>query len=175
MVGQVLIVDDEPGIVEALQRMLRHTDLEVFGASNGEDALAILRQQSINMMVTDHHMPGMDGVTLCQLVQQQYPNTYRLLLSGQIDYQKLQNAWEQGLIHRFVARPWDNLLLTKDILDGVQQQALLTKSSQIQHLIQHNLLLTDRNWIIRLASRQICELLQTSEQELLVRICFLLN
>src|SRR5690606_453529 len=96
------------------------------------------------------------------------PATYRLLLSGQVDYAALRQAWQDGDVHRFVAKPWDNLLLSLDIREGLRQHELLRHSNELllQLCQQSPLLLTDENWIVRYVNEPLCQLLGRNEREL---------
>jgi len=122
----VLLVDDENGIIQALRRMLRAEPYQLFEASDGEEALEIIKREDNNLMLTDYKMPRRDGISLCEEVRRLSPATYRLLLSGQVDYTALQQAWKDGVVHRFVAKPWDNYTLTMHIHEGLRQHATFT-------------------------------------------------
>lgn len=164
----LLLVDDERGITDALQRMLRGEPWRILHASNASEALTLFDQHDIQLLITDYKMPGTDGLTLCRQVRERSPATYRLLLSGQVDYAALRQAWQNGDVHRFVAKPWDNLLLTLDIREGLRQQQLLQHSTHLQHQLsqQEPLLLTDENWVVRHANEPLCRLLNCRPDEL---------
>jgi len=169
MQRNVLLVDDEAGIIQAIRRMLRAEPFHIHEASSGDEALAILQRYDIELLITDYKMPGMDGLTLCRKAREISPATYRLLLSGQVDYSALRSAWQQGDVHRFVAKPWDNLLLGIDIKEGLKQHDLLKNLQQVSQAVQTEqaMLLTDNNWIVRMASPLLCEALQCEESDLL--------
>lgn len=177
MQWNLLLVDDEVGILQAIRRMLRPEQYTLFEASNTAEALEILHEQDIHLLITDFKMPGGDGLSLCRQVRQTSPATYRILLSGQVDYPELQQAWRDGDVHRFVAKPWDNLLLTSDIKEGLKQHQLLRKAQLLRHTVQDEqpLLLTDVNWIVRLVNRPMCEALGLNEQELIGKNLFAPN
>ena len=165
----VLLVDDENGIIQALRRMLRPEPYQLFEAHDGEEALEIIQREKIHLMVTDYKMPGRDGISLCEEVRRLSPATYRLLLSGQVDYKALQQAWKDGVVHRFVAKPWDNHTLTMHIHEGLKQHALLQRLEHMQEAIvaDQAMLLTDDNWIVRLANPALCRALDCRESDLL--------
>ncbi len=169
MQRNILLVDDEAGIIHAIRRMLRSEPYLIHEAASGDEALAILERHDIQLMITDYKMPGMDGLTLCRKTRELSPTTYRLLLSGQVDYSALRRAWQHGDVHRFVAKPWDNLLLTMDIKEGLKQHTLLSRMHQLSQQLQTQqpTLLTDRNWIVRLANAPMCRALQCREEDLL--------
>lgn len=164
MSRNILLVDDESGITDAIRRMLRAEPWQIHQASSGEQALQLLMQHDIQLLITDYKMPGMDGLTLCRKARELSPDTYRLLLSGQVDYAALRHAWQEGDVHRFVAKPWDNLLLGLDIREGLRQHDLLRQShDMLQQLSQQvPLLLTDENWVVRYANEPFCRMLGRS-------------
>lgn len=165
----ILLVDDEPSILQALKRMLRPFEWNILQANDGEEALDILKQEHVHVLVTDFKMPRRDGISLCQEARKVSPYTYRLLISGQVDYGALREAWHAGDVHRFVAKPWDNILLTMDIEEGVRQQALLQHAHNFQQSIATGqaVMLTDDNWVIRLANHPLCSALGVQEEDLL--------
>ncbi|WP_430461904.1 EAL domain-containing response regulator [Thalassolituus sp. LLYu03] len=169
MQRNILLVDDEAGIIHAIRRMLRAEPYQIFEASNGHEALTILERHDIHLMISDFKMPGMDGLTLCHKTRQISPTTYRLLLSGQVDYSGLRRAWQDGDVHRFVAKPWDNLLLAMDIKEGIKQHELLARMNLLSQELQGHqpTLLTDSNWIVRLANAPMCSALECQEKDLL--------
>lgn len=168
MQRNILLVDDESGITDAIRRMLRAEPWQIWQASNGDQALQILEQQHIHLLITDYKMPGMDGLTLCRKTRERSPATYRLLLSGQVDYAALRRAWQDGDVHRFVAKPWDNLLLGLDIREGLRQHDLLLQSNHLLSQLseQQPLFLTDENWVLRYVNAPFCQLLGRSQDEL---------
>ena len=84
MSQNILLVDDEAGIIHAIRRMLRSESFNIFEANSGDEALAILERHDIHLMISDYKMPGMNGLTLCHKSRAISPTTYRLLLSGRL-------------------------------------------------------------------------------------------
>lgn len=169
MTWTILIVDDEPGILQSIKRMLRFEPYQLLEASNSDHAIALLQEHTVHMLITDFQMPGMNGLQLCQYVRSSSPTTFRLMLSGQVDFAVLRNAWSVGDIHRFIAKPWDNVLLQLEIKEGLKQHALLQQTHTLQHQFQQQqpLLMTDQNWVIKLVNQPLCDLLKRSEEDLL--------
>ncbi len=80
---RVLVVDDDPGVLDVVVAMLEELGCEVFSAHSGPDALDRLRQnQDISILITDINMPGMDGHELAELARQRRPELKVLQLSG---------------------------------------------------------------------------------------------
>lgn len=82
---RVLLVDDEPGVLNALARLFARIGAEVRTAPSAEAALALLDEFSPDVVVSDHRMAGMTGVELLRLVGARFPQARRVLLSGYVD------------------------------------------------------------------------------------------
>ncbi len=101
----VLFVDDEPQILQGLRRLLRpmRDRWQMSYATSGERAIELMEQQSVDVIVSDIRMPGMDGVELLDKIKQRWPNTVRIALSGHSERQELLRA--AGTVHRYLAKP----------------------------------------------------------------------
>ncbi len=112
----ILIVDDEIGNLNALERAFRR-EYNVFSATNGEDALSIVEQNNIALIVTDHYMPGMTGVEFLEKTRQNYPNIIRIMLTAYSDERTLTDAINRGHVYSFITKPWD----PSEVKDVVKQ------------------------------------------------------
>jgi len=83
-VGTILLVEDEDAVRMFGSRALRNKGYTVLEASNGEEALEVINatEETIDLIVTDVVMPGMDGHTLVQFVRQEMPDMKVILISG---------------------------------------------------------------------------------------------
>lgn len=169
MQWNILLVDDDSTITSSLRRLLHAEPWQIFLAADAEEALSILLQHEIHVLVTDFQMPIMDGVELCQQARDLSPNTYRIMLSGEVDYPALQEAWKQGDVHRFVAKPWDNQTLKLTLHEGIRRHLLLRQGHQLLHHLSHHsaLLMTDQNWVVRYASVPMQNLLAPHHLDLI--------
>ncbi|QOZ78531.1 response regulator [Bradyrhizobium sp. CCBAU 53351] len=83
MTHTVLVVDDDPAVLDVVVDMLEELGCEVISADSGADALDRLRQnQKISILITDINMPGMDGHELAELARRRKPELKILQLSG---------------------------------------------------------------------------------------------
>ena len=103
---RVLCVDDEIQILHSLERMLRLREFDVFTASGGHEGLKILSKEHIDVVISDHRMPEMNGSEFLKIVREKYPHTIRIMLTGYNDYESLLKAVREGEIFRFISKPW---------------------------------------------------------------------
>jgi len=108
---RILFVDDEPRILEGLQRMLRpqRQQWEMAFAPSGEAALKLLEERPFDVIVSDMRMPEMDGAALLTKVRDRFPGVVRMVLSG---YTSLESALRAvPVAHQFLLKPCDPNLL----------------------------------------------------------------
>ncbi|WP_026884592.1 response regulator [Clostridium akagii] len=108
MKKNILFVDDEKQILRAIKRLFMDYDYNIFLAESGNEALEILKNNSINIMVTDMRMPNMNGYSLLEAAKALYPNTLRLILSGYTDEKQIFDAIQNNLAKVYIFKPWDN-------------------------------------------------------------------
>jgi DNA-binding NarL/FixJ family response regulator len=115
---RVIFVDDEPRVLEGLKRMLRpkRNEWQMTFVGSAQAALEALRAEPCEVVVTDMRMPGMSGAELLEVVQREYPDTIRLILSGQAETESVMKAL--GVSHQFLSKPCD-----ADILQGTIARA----------------------------------------------------
>ena len=111
----VLFVDDEPNVLQGIRRMLRHKRhaWTMHFAGGGREALALMAQTPVDVLVTDMRMPEMDGAALLEAVQKDYPDTARFVLSGQCDEETALRAAVAS--HQYLSKPCDAEMLEEKI------------------------------------------------------------
>jgi len=166
----LLLVDDEPNIPKALKRLLRRDGYNILIANSGKEALQLLPENNIGVIISDHRMPVMTGIEFLSKVKQQYPEITRIVLSGFSDLNTVTEAINQGNIYKFIAKPWDDTQLRTTIQEAfehfelrienhrlteelkIANIGLLQKnaetSSLVEQIVNHNsdgILVTDAN------------------------------
>lgn len=122
---RVLFVDDEKRLVDVYADIFA-ADYEIHIATSGKEALQMLRQlKNVAMVVSDFHMPQMDGATLLQQVMQQAPYTTRILLTGTGGLDSAKEAVNRGQIFRFLSKPCPLDQLRGALEAGLAQYRLL--------------------------------------------------
>lgn len=114
---RILFVDDEPNILQGLQRMLRpmrHV-WEMAFAGSGAEALAMLAEQPFDIVITDMRMQRMNGAQLLTSVASLYPQTARVILSGQSEEEAILRS--VGPAHQYLSKP-----CSAEMLQGVVER-----------------------------------------------------
>jgi DNA-binding NtrC family response regulator len=104
---KIMIVDDEPANLRLLERLFRR-DYMVVAASSGDEALQLLGQHDIALLITDQRMPGMTGIELLQRTASLRPHMVRIILTGYTDMTALVEAINCGHVYKYMTKPWDN-------------------------------------------------------------------
>jgi two-component system, probable response regulator PhcQ len=127
----VLIVDDEPNVVEGLGVVLRSEPYTVLTATSGRQALDLLERQSVDVIVTDEEMPGMRGSELLAQVRKLYPETMRLVLTGQASVHSAIRSINEAAVHRYLTKPCPPAVLKSAIAEAVQAKARLAVHARL--------------------------------------------
>ncbi len=103
---KILVVDDDPDIIELLQYNLEKESYEVAAAQNGQKALEVARKFKPDIVLLDVMMPVMDGITACRLFRQdvKFKDTYILFLTARADEFSEVAAFDAGA-DDFIAKP----------------------------------------------------------------------
>jgi len=120
----LLFVDDEEGITNALRRLLRQQPWTCHFRNSGSDALALMQDQPMDLIVSDMRMPGMDGATFLAAARERQPEAVRFLMTGQADMEDTIKALNEGGISRFIAKPWSDVELVRAIEEGLRIKLL---------------------------------------------------
>ena len=142
----IICVDDEEIILSSLKKQLKRSlgqkyDLEL--ASSGEEALNIcaeLKAEGIDiaLVISDQIMPGMSGDELLILLHAYYPQTLKILLTGQAEADSVGNVVNEASLYRYITKPWDetDLILTvKEALRRYGQEREIVRQNKLLHKI----------------------------------------
>ncbi|NVK38952.1 MAG: response regulator [Gammaproteobacteria bacterium] len=143
-VAKILFVDDEPQMLTALSRVFRGKQFQVQLANSGAEALALLQEQTFDVIVSDMRMPEMDGATFLASSLELSPHSRRILLTGYSDQESTVRAINHGQVHQYLNKPWDNTQL-REVVEGeikefVRQKSLANTSEEhiaLQEQVTH--------------------------------------
>ena len=130
----VLFVDDEPNILRAIKRALFTMDITLLLADSGAKALELMSANEVHVVISDMKMPQMSGAELLEQVAINYPETFRVVLTGYADIESTIKAVNQGKIHRYLQKPWDNQELISVVEEGLERVKLKTENLRLQML-----------------------------------------
>lgn len=102
----ILIVDDEPPVRAILRRLLE-CEFEVLTASSADEAMAILRDHEVQILLTDQHLPGPRGTDLLAWAMEHRPRTIRLLMTGHGNIDDAIAAINTGHVYSYLLEPWN--------------------------------------------------------------------
>ena len=103
----VLFVDDDQIVLRSIARGLLDEPYNVCLAKSSEEALKILSQREVHVLVTDIRMPEMDGTELLKIVREKYPHIVKMVLSGYTNTTDLTKAIHQEDVFKFIPKPWN--------------------------------------------------------------------
>jgi CheY-like chemotaxis protein len=129
---RILFVDDEPDLLAAIARNLRSEYFKVVTASSAVEALEMMAKAGpFAAIVSDLRMPGMDGIGLLRTTRQVYPDTVRVLFTGQPDLDNAVAAVNEGAIFRFVTKPCSRVTLALTAKGAVEQHRLILAEREL--------------------------------------------
>ena len=117
----LLLLDDEPEMLSSLRRLFRRDGYRLLMAGSGEEALALLAGNEVQVILSDQRLKGMSGIDFLTQVKNRYPDTIRIILSGYTELSAVVNSVNQGAIYKFLTKPWDDDELREQIGDAFLQ------------------------------------------------------
>ena len=143
---RVLFVDDESNILKAIQRLLRAESVEVLTAQRPEEALELLEQTDVQLVVSDHRMPGMSGADLLSIVRERHPEIVRVMMTGYTHMDVAVEAINRGEIYRLITKPWNDDELRLTLKQALDHYTLKQEVQRLNHVTrQQNFKLQDMN------------------------------
>jgi response regulator RpfG family c-di-GMP phosphodiesterase len=133
----VLFVDDEPNILKALERLLRNEDLRTLTAARPSEALNLLKNESVQVVVSDMRMPEQSGAELLGEIRESYPDIIRIMLTGHSDIQIAMEAINHGEIYRLINKPWDDENL-KSVIRSASHEYARDEEIRELHKVTHH-------------------------------------
>jgi signal transduction histidine kinase len=126
----LLVVDDELDVLESLRHQF-HRGYRVLTSTTGQQAIEILQNDNVELILTDQRMPGMSGDQFLREARRLKPDTIRMLFTGYADMQAVISAVNEGQIFRYIMKPWDSSELESIIRQGVEQYELLAERKRL--------------------------------------------
>ena len=157
--AKLLVVDDEPPLLQLMTRRLERLSYEVHPAHSGPEALDILRREEIDVLVTDFKMPGMDGCELITHAVKISPMLQSIVVTGYSDIKTAIRVMGAGAFN-YLQKPIDFAELNVAIERGLEKRQLLSdvqdKQRQLEDYRAHlEELVTQRTLALTEANRNL--------------------
>lgn len=133
----ILYIDDEPDNLLAFKAVFRRY-YTIYSAQSAEEALNILQQVQVDLIISDQRMPRMTGVAFFEQIRDDFPDVIRMILTGYSDVQAIVDAINKGKVYHYITKPWkmeelkvimDNALETYTL--KVKNKALAAQNNEL--------------------------------------------
>lgn len=134
----LLIVDDEIRVLDVLVKTFE-SDYKTLSANNGFEALEILKQSPVKVIITDERMPKMNGMAFLRQARLILPNTVNIILTAYTDLSVAIDAINSGIVYRYLVKPWDTDELRITIRQAFERFDLLNDNKNLtEELLRKN-------------------------------------
>ena len=124
----VLLVDDEEMVITSIKSFLTlETDYEVVAFTSPHDAIEYVKNNKVDLVISDYLMPSMDGIEFLAEVKDQQPEATRVLLTGYADKENAIKAINDVGLYQYIEKPWENEDLKLVIRNGLEKRVLLKR------------------------------------------------
>ena len=131
MSHKLLFVDDEEKVQLALKRLFFSDKYEIYTASSGQEALKIIKDTSIDLIISDQRMPGMTGVDFFIESINIIPDAIRIILTGYADMDAAIGAINKGNVYKFIMKPWENDDLKLSVEKALEHYELIKENKRL--------------------------------------------
>jgi YesN/AraC family two-component response regulator len=159
----ILYVDDEESNLKGF-RSIYFTEYSIYTALSGQEAMDVLANHEVHVIITDQKMPGMTGVQFLSNAISKYPDPIRIILTGYSDIEVLMKAINECGIFRYLTKPWDENEMNLTINQALNTYALRKENHElIKKLTEANNNLEDK---VKTRTQKIEELISTVAHDL---------
>jgi Nif-specific regulatory protein len=131
----ILVVDDEADNLDAFRFNFKKT-FQILTATGGEEALAILKDHDVAVIVTDQRMPKMTGLELLKAARQVRKDAVGIILTAFTDVEVLIEAINLGQIYRYITKPWDGKEVRGVLLQALERYNLVRENTRLEEQLR---------------------------------------
>jgi putative two-component system response regulator len=135
----VLFVDDERSYLAYTSGIFENRGLNILTASSAAEAITIVEEQAVAVVVSDNEMPGMRGIELLARIKEISPHTVKIMMTGSADLATTLAAINSGEVFRFVLKPWKKADMLHAVKDGLRRYRVLQSIKREDEFILHSL------------------------------------
>ncbi len=127
----ILVVDDEEMVLVSVKSFLMlESDYDVVACNSPSQGLGVIRQRTIDLVISDYLMPEMDGISFLMQVKNLQPHAIRILLTGYADKENAIKAINDVGLYQYIEKPWQNADLKLIISNGLEKRFLIERLAQ---------------------------------------------
>lgn len=132
----VLVVDDEPGILRSVKRVLRREGYRVELAEGGRAGIEYLENNPVSLVICDQRMPDVPGSEVLARAFELQPDAFRITLTGYTDMEAAQKSINEGRVNQFLTKPWNDDHLKQCVADGVRAHQLILDNRELESRVK---------------------------------------
>src|SRR5262245_29769088 len=171
----LLVVDDEPDLVQSVQDLLRF-DYRVLGVTRASEGLRVMEKERVHIVMSDQRMPEMTGVEMLRRVKEMHPDTIRLLFTAYADISAVIDAFNEGNVYRYIAKPWEVEELKAVLKQAFEFYQLQEERRKLVNEVQaKNMLLLSANTELRRANEMKKGFIKVASHELRTPLTILIG
>jgi DNA-binding NtrC family response regulator len=137
---RLLLLDDEVHVLHALQRALRQgfaaEALKIETFTDPEQALLRSGETEFDVVVSDYHMPGINGIDFLKMIKGTQPDAIRLVLSASTEFETVMQAVNQAEVFRYIPKPWQNEELTATLAAAFVRHDQIIEDRRLADLLR---------------------------------------
>lgn len=131
----VLIVDDEKNYPPILSAVLEEEGFETLTAYSGEEALSVLKNSDVDLVLTDMKMPSMDGIELLERIKEKDPGLPVIMMTAHGTVEKAVEAMQKGA-YNYILKPFDNERLVIYVNKAIQMYRVIKENRRLRETVQ---------------------------------------
>lgn len=133
----ILIVDDEVDFLSSIQRALRKEPYQVLVADNGPEALQILKNKAVSLVISDYMMPEMDGLALIKQIHTDHPRILTIMLTALSEIDIAMRAINEAGVYKFMLKPVEINSLKVLLQRALESFDLITENEELLQKIKN--------------------------------------
>src|ERR671923_2271500 len=132
----ILVVDDERSTLEALSTILSREGHDVLTVTSGQEALALLQDEELDLLLSDVKMPKMDGLALLRHIRAQQPEIVVIMMSGHQDVTAAVEAMKAGAFD-YMVKPFGREEVVRTIQKALAHRSLLVENLALRRQVRY--------------------------------------
>ena len=117
----VLLIDDEQFILNAIQRLMRNESFGILCTTDHEEVLKTLETEKIKVVISDQKMPEISGLDLLEIVHKKWPKIVKIIFTGYSNLKEIHDAQKSGMVYKVIEKPWDDQNVKSIVFEAIKK------------------------------------------------------